>query len=265
MTLLKSIWNYMGWDDIFAILFFGLGILGFADWIIFIPGGDMVVDLRAEFIGIGITVFIIGNATEARNRAANREAERKRLILQMGSPDNTIAIEAVRQLRSKGWIEDGSLSGVYLSRANLSGADLSKADLSGADLYDIKLNEANLEEADLSGAEMQWSNLKRADLKRANLTKTNLSRAEMSQANLFNAKLNEASLDEASLEDAYLKEAELSEAFLNMANLNGAHLMGANLNLVDLSETYLRGSQYNTDTIWPEGFDPDAAGAIRIE
>jgi uncharacterized protein YjbI with pentapeptide repeats len=42
----------------------------------------------------------------------------------------------------------------------------------------------------------------------------------------------------------------LSEADLSGANLNGANLSGA---------------FYNKDTNWPEGFDPENAGAKKME
>ena len=41
------------------------------------------------------------------------------------------------------------------------------------------------------------------------------------------------------------------------ANLEGANLEGANLTKADLSR-----AKANEDTVWPEGFDPVAAGVI---
>jgi uncharacterized protein YjbI with pentapeptide repeats len=40
-----------------------------------------------------------------------------------------------------------------------------------------------------------------------------------------------------------------------MADLRGADLRYANLH----------GATYNADTKWPEGFDPEAAGAVLVE
>ena len=42
-----------------------------------------------------------------------------------------------------------------------------------------------------------------------------------------------------------------------MANLKGANLRGANLDWAGLL-----GARADEDTIWPEGFDPVAAGVI---
>jgi hypothetical protein len=49
------------------------------------------------------------------------------------------------------------------------------------------------------------------------------------------------------------------------ANLRGADLRGTNLQDADLGGANLRGARYDAGTVWPEGFDPDAAGAIRDE
>lgn len=48
-------------------------------------------------------------------------------------------------------------------------------------------------------------------------------------------------------------------AYLGGANLRGAHLEGM-MDVADLSW-----ARYDDKTLWPEGFDPEAAGAIKIE
>jgi uncharacterized protein YjbI with pentapeptide repeats len=59
------------------------------------------------------------------------------------------------------------------------------------------------------------------------------------------------------------------DANLKGANLSSADLSGAQLFGVDLSNTRLIGVRvsralYDEDTIWPEEFRPQAAGAIYI-
>ena len=163
---------------------------------------------RAELIGIGIGVFVIANAADYMNR----QAEKKRFILQMGSPDNGFAVKSVRQLKSRGWLKDGSCNDADLVGANLEGADLSDADLRGVDL---------------SVANLKWSFLDGVDLRRAELRRVDLS-------------------------DAILEDADLSHAII----------FGATLNRLNLSDAKLKGAIYNEHTIWPYGFDPEAAGAI---
>jgi len=62
-----------------------------------------------------------------------------------------------------------------------------------------------------------------------------------------------------------LKSLKLREADLRGANLSNAYLEGADLSFTKLSEAKLFGAMYSTDTIWPEGFDPVAAGAVLVE
>jgi uncharacterized protein YjbI with pentapeptide repeats len=54
---------------------------------------------------------------------------------------------------------------------------------------------------------------------------------------------------------AYLNGANLSRANLSKADLLGANLTGADL----------RGARYDKDTIFPKGFDPEAAGMVLVE
>jgi len=169
---------YIWLDDYLAIFFIVLGALGFIDNgpLPYIPVlTELYWGLRSEMVGIGITVLIIANA----NDWMNRRAEKDRVILQMGSPDNATAIEAVRQLSSRGWLFDGTLREANLSDADLSGANLCRADLSGrAELASAHLRGANLAWADLSRARLRWANMSEANLQFVNLHETILSEAE---------------------------------------------------------------------------------------
>ena len=97
------------------------------------------------------------------------------------------------------------------------------------------------------------------------------------------------SVSGTNLSDANLRNANLSGASLSGANLSGANLTGANLSGANLSsltanldvfmmpsitiskgDANLKGaklklSKYNSYTKWPEGFDPEAAGATLID
>lgn len=166
--------NFFGADDKFAFLVLILGLIGYFGCPI--PG--WYKDIRSELIGIGVSVLIITNAGEYESTLQ----EKRRLILQMGSPDNAFAIEAVRQLRVRGWLYDGSLSGADLLHANLRGAFLLEADLSYADLSYARLDnrETNLEGANLRCANLLNGSLKNAQLYLADLSGANLSNADLS-------------------------------------------------------------------------------------
>jgi uncharacterized protein YjbI with pentapeptide repeats len=153
-----------------------------------------------------------------------------------------------------------NLTGANLRRANLGEAELSAAKLSTANLSEANLGKAKLSPAYLDGADLSGANLNLAVLSKAILVEANLGRAILIEANLNLTTLNKANLKranlvKANLHEAYLKEANLSEAKLNEANLTKADLSGATLT----------GATYDTDTQWPPGFDPIAAGAILVE
>lgn len=104
------------------------------------------------------------------------------LINKLGSPENRCALEAVDQLRARGWLTDGSLKGIGLCRAELRDADLRKADLGGVDFH-----QANLQWTDLTFADLRCAKLTRANLQGANLRLANLTRADLFKADLHGA------------------------------------------------------------------------------
>ena len=75
------------------------------------------------------------------------------------------------------------------------------------------------------------------------------------QADLSGADLTMAILAGADFEGANLFNAHMPFATLSGANLHGANCRGANLSM----------ARYNARTMWPEGFDPKAAGAVLAE
>ncbi len=298
--VIKTLKEYWGADDWIAL---GIALAGALyywknDPLLYHPGWhEFYEKIHAELIGIGITVLILGNA----NQAIRIKQEKRRLILQMGSTDNSFAREAVRQLRARGWLQDGTTKGASLRRANLERADLCDADLEGADLSGVYLKGADLsgaylEEADLSGAYLEEAYLFGAHLERAYLTEAKLERANLRWAHLEGANLRgaylewayliETHLEGADLEEAHMEGVNLIRAHMEEAHLEGADLIKAHLNKTclegaDLSWTYLMGAKlkevmyddktiwteakYNKDTLWPEGFDPEAAGAVLVE
>ena len=124
--------------------------------------------------------------------------------------------------------------------------------------YDIAINwdgQQSLQGFNLSGKYMHGRSLNGADLRDANLSGANLSFARLSASNLAGANLSEANLRGAHLNEADPGEADLSGADLSFAGLIGAELDGARL----------RNAKYDSATRWPEGFDPENAGAILVD
>lgn len=129
-------------------------------------------NFATEMIGVVITFVLLEVLLDQRRRNEADDRERERLALQMGSPFNETAVEAARQLRSRGWLGDGTLRLARLHRANLNGAYLRFADLEKA-----KLRYADLEDADLFSASMRGIDLREANLEGARLRKSDFTGA----------------------------------------------------------------------------------------
>ena len=109
---------------------------------------ELWANLGTELLSIAITILIIDELYQKRDE----QREKEQLILQMGSPDAAFSQEAIRKLRSHGWLIDGSLRGVDLSWANLEKGYLWNADLQKANFSHAKLSGTYLTKANLSGA-----------------------------------------------------------------------------------------------------------------
>lgn len=85
----------------------------------------------------------------------------------------------------------------------------------------------------------------------------------------MHANLSAADLGQADLRGAYCSNVNLMDANLRDTNLAGADLARANLCGADLAETGLLGAElggasYDSNTRWPEAFDPRQHGATEI-
>lgn len=196
-------------------------------------------------------------------------ALKDQLLRQLRVPDYQIALRALEELRSHGWLRDGtlreaSLEGVNLQKADLSGANLQGANLFAANLQDAYLREAILQRALLQKANLQHANLEGAMLQEAILSEANLLKTVLYKANLYKADLQGASFDSADLQSVNLTatnlqwsslrkanlqgidgrkavfvKADMREANLERANLGGANLQGANLSSTILHDASL--------------------------
>jgi hypothetical protein len=136
------------------------------------------------------------------------------LIRKLRSPHNKVAVQAVEELRARGWLSGGSLEEAQLRFVHLQGADLYGADLRGANL-----SLADLRWTDLSMSNLEGARLRKADLHRADLSEANLHGAFMTRANLQGARnLTEAQLAQASrLRGATLPDGSPYDGRFNLA------------------------------------------------
>lgn len=161
---------------------------------------ELSANAFTEVLGILLTVLIIDTLNEQRsNKEKNDELARE-----MGSSENTETLKAVRELRARGWLQNGSLRGSGLYRANLQNSNLEYANMSMSDLM-----ESNLENANLSFSRLVKTNLCNTKLGNSILTKANLMEADLSFADLTNAQLTLSNLEKADLTNAKLHGADL--------------------------------------------------------
>ena len=187
-------------------IFTGVLILLFGIWLganVFSSDSGYSVNLYTEFMGVLATIAIIDVINRGRAKREKIEELKARLVREAKSNVNTVAVQAINELRDKGWLsgEDSLLIDAKMWNANLTGADLSSANLKnihlgGAKLRNTKLWMANLQDAILAGA----------DLQNANLLYVNLSGAILMNANLIGVDLRFAHFDKKTiLPDAKFK------------------------------------------------------------
>lgn len=157
---------------------------------------EFYANVSSELGSVAITVLIIDSLYQRRQL----EQEKQRLIRQMSSTENGLALQAVEELRALGSIKDGSLVFADLEEANLENARLGRADMRQArmdfsNLSEAKLYFANLEKADMSGVNLQKAVLSGANLREVDLVAADLRGALLSEADLTDAKLTNTRFD----------------------------------------------------------------------
>ncbi|MCB9460551.1 MAG: pentapeptide repeat-containing protein [Anaerolineaceae bacterium] len=195
-----------------------------------------------------LTFGILVTIVQQHQYIQNQKAE---LILQLGSPDNSIAIEAVRQLDRLQWLYDGTLDNSILYGNNLSEAYMDKAVM-----RNVNLNESCLRHVRLYDADLKNSQLYGADLENALLDGINLENAALRLANLVDASLGRANLKNTNLQEVDLEGADLRSAMLQGADLQGSNLRNANLSSAEFdTTTLLPDSTQENPVYWTSGID----------
>lgn len=214
--VVEKLWETNQW--LYLLVGFGAGVAAFPllNMVATVPG-DLSGNLVAELIGIGFTVLFIDRLYQRRERLREEKKDREKLIQSMGSPDNATAVNAVRRLRSLGYIQNGTLRGMRMLYANLEKTNLFRGDC----------QEMNLGHATLTGANMVESKLCNAYLRNATLKDAKLMKSDLTGAKLLHADCEGTVFAGAKLRNAELIEVNFKRANLRRADLTGAKLMGA--------------------------------------
>ncbi|HWB61330.1 MAG TPA: pentapeptide repeat-containing protein [Chthoniobacteraceae bacterium] len=152
--------------------------------------------------------------------------------------------------------------------------DYHDQDLRKHDFTEATLPGANFADAELAGANFSNANLKKSSFKGAGLVDANFKGADISGADFSNtegpckfegtnatgANLEKAKFSAVSsiFKNADLKGARIINAAQN-SDFSGADLRNANFRGVDqIQNCRFRGAQYDDDSVWPDGFDPQS-------
>jgi uncharacterized protein YjbI with pentapeptide repeats len=158
-----------------------------------------------------------------------------------------------------------NLQRAVFRNTNLKSASMVQVNATGAVFTDAVLEAAELEIGNFAGADFtnafMWglagkdADFSGAIFRDAIMVSANLSGAVLDSAVLDGVSFTRASLQRATLCNASMKKVTLDKTNLWLADLRGADLTGAKI----LPSTTLVQATYNSNTKFPEGFDPQSA------
>jgi uncharacterized protein YjbI with pentapeptide repeats len=135
---------------------------------------------------------------------------------------------------------------------------------SGINLADMEIPGLHLDDSVVFG-DLSRSNLSRSVFRNVNFLLSRFVYSNLKETCFYYSDLACTDLSYAELNNSTLKSTSLLSANLTHANLQGANLQGSDLRRATIDNTNFQGSIYNSQTQFPENFDPIAAGAILSE
>ena len=135
---------------------------------------DFYANIGSELASIAITIMVVDRIVKRQEKRETEEQLKYRLLIDLHSPVNEVANNAVHDLRALKKLSDHD---AWTVSANLSG----KANLSDARLYD----------ANFTGAKLVGAIFRNADLRNVNFNNADLTGAELTGANVSGIQFNE--------------------------------------------------------------------------
>lgn len=177
------------------------------------------------------------------------------LVRKLRSSDNKRVLQAIEELRVRGWLHDGSLKNIPFCHAQMQYADLLGANLTNVDLHQAHLEHTDLSQADLTGARLSRVNLQSANLSQTVLVNADLFKADLQNArNLTSEQLSQAKRlwgaimpDGTTYDGRYNLAGDLEFAKWGRVDINDPKAMAEFLRIP--LETYLRGQGLEVETI----------------
>lgn len=150
---------------------------------------------------------------------------------------------------------------VSLDMPGLSFACLDGLSLHRARLDDSVLIGASLVKTDLRGASLGRTIFDDSDLRGASLIAVWAVGASFRGANLANASFDSANCKGANMDGAICDYVEFWNTDLREASFRGSRLS----HCLHLNTANLQNARYTDSTEWPSDFDPQRAGAIKVD
>lgn len=141
-----------------------------------------------------------------------------------------------------------------------AGMMLDHQELHRALLNEVQAPRASFRHANLRGAFMADAVFDGSDFTSANLITTFLDRSSLVDCCFQNCVAFSCGFRKVDL-----RGADFTGAQVGGAHFNGAMLQGASLLCMDLELATFEGAVYDAHTVWPAGFNPQAAGACLEE
>lgn len=131
-SLSERKWIILG---IIVLVSLGVGIVvSIEDGMLDLRG--LLGNLSTELVG-GVITFVLIDQFILKNE--DEAVYRDSLISKLENPDNGIVKQTVQELRTRGWLQDGSLYGWFIQKANFEGIKMKVADMNGVGLYRCNL------------------------------------------------------------------------------------------------------------------------------
>lgn len=164
-------------------------------------------------------------------------------------------------------MEETPASPAKFQREFFSGEDFSGRDLNAASFFQVRMNGSNFQNANLAASTFDQCDLAEADFRGAKFSpESRMFRVTANEGNFEGVDFGGISLDAVNLRDANLRGAKnfgpVQRANFQLADLRGADLSGLKMPLV---EVRWEKAVYDDATVFPEGFDPVASGAVKAD
>ena len=150
-------------------------------------------------------------------------------------------------------------SGAKLASVDFTGSDLSQAIFTSETQFSngatgVNLNDTNARIDSIFGSVVDFSGAKLASV---DFTGSDLSQAIFTSETQFSNGATGVNLNDTN--------ARIDSIFGSVVDFSGAKLASVDFTGSDLSQAIFDNSKFDNSTVWPDGFDPIASGAINVD